>query len=112
MASAVGRYSPEFRERMVKLVRAGRSPGSIAREFAPSEQTIRNWVRSADQDEAWRCNGLPAGARRELLGLKRDNRRLRMERDILKRAVGWFARESGEGPGGRRRALEEPESCG
>ena len=46
-----GRYSPEYRERMVELVRAGRSPGSLAREFEPSEQTIRNWVRQADLDE-------------------------------------------------------------
>ena len=42
-----GRYPPEFKERIVELARAGRSPGSLAREFEPSEQTIRNWVKQA-----------------------------------------------------------------
>ena len=40
-----GRYPPEYKEQIVELVRAGRSPGSLAREFEPSEQTIRNWVK-------------------------------------------------------------------
>ena len=46
-----GRYPPEYKERIVELVRAGRSPGSLAREFEPSQQTIRNWVKQADLDE-------------------------------------------------------------
>lgn len=103
MGTAVGRYPPELRERMVGLVRAGRSPGSLAREFAPSEQTIRNWVRQADRDEGWRRDGPPAEARKELLRLKRDNERLRIERDILRRAAAWFARENGAGRSGRMR---------
>lgn len=49
--SRKGRYPPEYRERPVELVRAGRSPVSLAREFEPSEQTIRNWVKQADLDE-------------------------------------------------------------
>ena len=95
-----GRYTPEFKERIVDLARSGRSPGSLAREFEPSEQTIRNWVKQADLDEGLRSDGLTTEARREMRRLKRDNRRLRMERDILKRAAAWFARESESIPGG------------
>ena len=51
MAESRGRYPPEYREQMVELVRSGRSVRSLAREFEPSEQTIRNWVRRADLDE-------------------------------------------------------------
>ena len=89
------RYAPEFRAEMVGLVRAGRSPESLGREFEPSAQTIRNWVRQADLDEGLRSDGLTTKARREL---KRENKRLRMERDILKKAAAWFARESGSIP--------------
>ena len=91
--SRKGRYPPEYRKRMVELARAGRSPASLAREFDPSEQTIRNWVRQADLDEGRRSNGLTTDARRELRDLKREIKRLREERDILKRAAAWFARE-------------------
>ena len=80
-----GRYSPEYKERIVELVRAGRSPGSLAREFEPSEQTIRNWVKQADLDEGLRSDGLTTEARKEMQRLKRDVKRLRMERDILKK---------------------------
>ena len=83
-----GRYSPEYRERMVELVRAGRTPGSLAREFEPSEQTIRNWVRQADLDEGLRSDGLTTEARKEMRELKREVKRLRMERDILKNSHG------------------------
>ena len=89
------RYAPEFRAEMVGLVRAGRSPESLGREFEPSAQTIRNWVRQVDLDEGLRSDGLTTKARREL---KRENKRLRMERDILKKAAAWFARESGSIP--------------
>ena len=99
-----GRYSPEYRERMIELVRAGRTPGSLAREFGPSEQTIRNWVRQADLDEGLRSDGLTTEARKEIRELKRENKRLRMERDILKKAAAWFARESGSIPGGGMRS--------
>ena len=102
--SGKGRYPPEYRERMVELARAGRSPTSLAREFDPSEQTIRNWVRQADLDEGRRSDGLTTDARRELRDLKRENRRLREERDILKRAAAWFARESGSIPSGGMRS--------
>ena len=70
-----GRYPPEFKERIVDLARAGRSPGSLAREFNPSEQTIRNWVKRADLDEGRRSDGLTTEARREMRRLKRDVKR-------------------------------------
>ena len=102
--SRKGRYPPEYRERLVELVRAGRSPASLAREFEPSEQTIRNWVKQADLDEGRRGDGLTTQARKELRELKRENKRLRMERDILKKAAAWFARESGSIPSGGMRS--------
>ena len=99
-----GWYPPEYRERIVELARAGRSPGSLAREFEPSEQTIRNWVRQAELDEGLRSDGVTTAAREEMKALKRENKRLRMERDILKKAAAWFARESGSIPGGGMRS--------
>ena len=100
MAESRGRYPPEYKEQIVELVRGGRSARSLAREFEPSEQTIRNWVKQADLDEGRRGDGLTAEARLELLRLKRENKRLRMERDIQNKAAAWFARESGSIPGG------------
>ena len=88
------RYSPEFRRQIVELVRAGRSPAALAREFEPSEQSIRNWVAQADRDEGRREDGLTTIEREELRRLRRENRRLREEREILKKAAAWFARES------------------
>ena len=51
-------YAPEFRQQMVELVRAGRSPEELAREFEPSAQAIRNWVAQAERDEGRRSDGL------------------------------------------------------
>ena len=99
-----GWYAPEYRERIVELARAGRSPGSLAREFEPSEQTIRNWVRQAELDEGLRSDGMTTAAREEVKALKRENKRLRMERDILEKAAAWFARESGSIPSGGMRS--------
>ena len=80
-----GRYPPEYKERIVELVRAGRTAGSLSREFEPSEQTIRNWVKQADVDEGRRSDGLTTEARKEMRELKREVKRPRMERDILKK---------------------------
>jgi len=87
-------YPPEYRERMLELVRAGRSPRSLAREFEPSEQCIRNWMRQADRDAGWRSDGLTTDERTELQRLRRENATLREEREILKKAAAWFARPS------------------
>jgi transposase len=88
-------YPPEFREQMVALVRAGRSPEELAREFEPSAQAIRNWVAQADRDEGRRSDGLTSAEREELRRLRRENRQLRQEREILAKAAAWFARETG-----------------
>ena len=87
-------YAPEFRRQMVELVRAGRDPEQLAREFEPSAQAIRNWVAQADRDEGRRDDGLTTLEREELRRLRRENRQLREEREILKKAAAWFARES------------------
>jgi transposase len=91
-------YAPEFRRQMVELVWAGRNPEELAREFEPSGQSIRNWVRQADLDEGRRQDGLTTAEREELRTLRRENRRLREERDILAKAAAWFARETDSVP--------------
>ncbi len=91
-------YSPEFRQELVQLVRSGRSPESLSKEYEPSAQAIRNWVTQADRDEGRRADGLTSIEREELRRLRRDNRRLREEREILKKAAAWFAQESGSIP--------------
>ena len=96
-------YSPEFRRQIVDLVRAGRDPSDLAREFEPSSQAIRNWVAQADRREGGReekGEGLAAAERDELVRLRRENKQLRLERDILSRAAAWFARETGAIPSG------------
>ena len=91
-------YPPEFRARIIELVRAGRTPEDLAREFEPSAQCIRNWVRQADLDSGKRTDGLTTEEREELVKLRRENRVLREEREILKKAAAWFARETGTVP--------------
>lgn len=91
-------YPPEYRERMIELVRSGRSPEALAREFEPSAQCIRNWLRQADRDAGRRQDGLTTDERTELQRLRRENATLREEREILKKAAAWFARETGSIP--------------
>jgi transposase len=93
-------YPLEFRDRMIELVRSGRSPESLAREFEPTAQSIRNWIRQADRDEGRRSDGLTTDERTELHRLRRENATLREEREILKKAAAWFARETGSIPSG------------
>jgi transposase len=100
-------YAPEFRRQMVELVRAGRDPADLAHEFEPSAQAIRNWVAVADRQEGRReakpaatDAALTAAEREELARLRRENKQLRQERDILSRAAAWFARETGTIPSG------------
>ena len=91
-------YPPEYRRQMIELVRAGRTPEELAREFEPSAQAIRNWVKHADLDEGRREDGLTTVERDELKRLRRENRQLKMEREILAQAAAWFARETDSVP--------------
>jgi transposase len=76
------------------MVRAGRSPEDLARDFEPVAQTIRTWVTQADLDEGLREDGITSDEREELNRLRRENRRLQEEKEILKKAAAWFAQES------------------
>lgn len=98
MGKTRGPYPPAFRRRMVELVRSGRNPEELARQFEPSGQTIRNWVAQAARDDGLRDDGLTTAEKEELRRLRRENRRLREEREILKKAAAWFAQETGSTP--------------
>ena len=91
-------YAPEFRQQMIELVRVGRTPESLSREFEPTAQTIHNWVRQAEPDDGRRDDGVTSVEREELRRLRRDNKRLRQEREILAKAAAWFARETDSVP--------------
>ena len=91
-------YSFEFRRQMVDLVRSGRTAEALSREFEPSADSIRSWVRQSDLDEGRRADGLTSDEREELSRLRRENRRLQEEREILSKAAAWFARETGSIP--------------
>jgi transposase len=93
-------YPDEFRRQIVELNRAGRSARALAKEFEPSEQTIRNWIKQAQLDSGERKDGLTSTETEELRRLRRENKQLKLERDILSKAAAWFARETGTIPDG------------
>jgi transposase len=82
-------YAPEYRRRIIEQARAGRSVQELAREFEPSANAIRNWVKQAALDEGLRSDGLTTTEREELNRLRRENRVLREEREILSKAAAW-----------------------
>ncbi len=84
-------YPPEFRRQIIELVRVGRTPSELAREFEPSYETIRKWVRQADRDEGRSADGPTTDEKEELRRLRRENRQLKLEREILAKAAAWFA---------------------
>jgi transposase len=94
-------YAPEYRRRLIELARAGRSIDQLAREFEPSANAIRKWVKQAAVDEGLRSDGLTTAEREELNRLRRENRVLREEREILSKAAAWFATETGAVPSRR-----------
>jgi transposase len=86
-------FSKEYKAEVVALVRSsGKTIAAIARDMDLGETAIREWVRQADID-AGRRDGLTTTEREELAALRKENRVLREERDILKRATAFFARE-------------------
>jgi transposase len=94
MSKARHSYPPEFRRQMVELVQAGRSPEELAREFEPTAQSIRNWIAQAKREVGRGDGGLTTAEREELSRLRRENRQLWLEREILSKAAAWFARET------------------
>jgi transposase len=90
-------YPAEFRQQMIELARAGKTPTELAREFECSAQTITNWVAQDAIDRGKPLpgkDGLSSAEREELIRLRRENRKLKTERDILAKATAWFAKKS------------------
>jgi transposase len=88
-------YSPEFRRQAVELVRSsGQSIPQIADELGVSPQSLRTWVKQVELDRGERRDGLTSDEREELRRLRRENRRLQQEREILKAAAAFFAGET------------------
>lgn len=95
MAEKTVRYAPEFKRQMVDLVRSGRTPASLAKEFGPAAWTIALWVKQDARNQGKGDGGLSSAEREELTRLRRENRKLKEEREILSKAAAWFATESG-----------------
>lgn len=87
-------YPPEFRREAVQMVRSGRSIKDVSESLGMTPQSLRNWVRQEQLDQHERDDGLTTSEREELRELRRKVRRLEQERDLLKRAAAFFARET------------------
>jgi len=87
-------YPEEFRQQILELIRAGRTPDELAAEFEPTAQTIRNWIKQSELDHGQRHDGLTSDEKAELARLRKENKQLRLEREILSKAAAWFARET------------------
>ena len=99
-------YPKEYRQQILELARAGRSAEELAKEFEPSAQCIRNWIKQDEVDRGQRQDGLTSEERAELVRLRRENKQLKLEREILAhrpdaptgKAAAWFARETDSAP--------------
>ena len=87
-------YPLEFRSKVVELARAGRNLDELAFEFKLARQTVRNWVKRDDLDAGRRHDGVTSDERLELTKLRKENKQLRIEREILSKAAAWFAQET------------------
>ena len=87
-------FTPEFKAEVVALVRQpGKTAGAVAREMGLTETAVRAWVKQAERGDGTRADGLTTAERTEMAQLRKELREAREERDILKRAVAFFARE-------------------
>lgn len=91
-------YPPEFRQQILEMIKAGRTPNELAREFEPTGETIRQWVKQAERDAGERLDGLTSDEKAELARLRKETKQLRLEREILKKAAAWFAQETNSVP--------------
>jgi transposase len=88
-------FTAEFKAEIVELCEPGdRSVGQVARDFDLTETAVREWVKQAERDAGTRADGLTTTERDELAQLRRENRRLREDVEILKRATAFFAKET------------------
>ena len=87
-------YPPEYRQQILELVRSGRSAEELAKEFEPTAQCIRNWIKQDELDRGQRQDGLTSEEKAELVRLRKENKQLKLEREILAKAAAWFARET------------------
>ena len=88
-------FTAEFKAEIVELCqRGGRSMRQVARDFDLTETAVREWVKQAERDAGTRSDGLTSSEREELAQLRRDNRRLREDVEILRRATAFFAKET------------------
>jgi transposase len=88
-------FTSEFKAEIVEQCQRGdRSIGQVARDFDLTETAVREWVRQAERDAGARTDGLTSQERDELVQLRRDNRRLREDVEILKRATAFFVKET------------------
>jgi len=91
-------YPPEFRRQIIELSQAGRNPEELAQEFEPTAKTIRNWISQSQRDQGQRPDGLSSPERAEITRLRRENKQLRLAREMLSKAAAGFARETGSIP--------------
>jgi len=87
-------YPPEFRHKVLELIRAGRNQTEVARELEISRQTVTNWMRHEDLGGGRRSDGLTVVEHDEVMKLRKRVRQLEIEREILSKAAAWFARET------------------
>ena len=90
-------YAAEFRQQMIELARAGKTPAQLSKEFGVTAQTVSNWVAQAARDAGKPLlgkEGLSSAERQELVQLRRQLKQVQTERDILAKAAAWFAHKS------------------
>ena len=95
MGSTRRKFSPEFKAEAVELlINSGKPIAGIARDLGISDGTLGNWVKTAKKRGDFKERPLEIDERARLKELEEENRRLKMEREILKKAAAWFAKES------------------